>query len=158
MVLEAAQATVTANVPFVMVRADAREHIVIRVLVLVAVEPAWELWARSAIIATTENAALVAEQGNASIAAAKESRVISLYTTTLIDKTIQLVCAYPMREMRSSSFSSSNLMLRPLIATTLSRASRLRVRMALLVVMLLRLAISSRLNLILSVHPSSSMP
>ena len=39
-------------------------------LVLVAVEPAWELWAKSAIIATTENAALVAEQGNASIAAA----------------------------------------------------------------------------------------
>ena len=88
----------------------------------------------------------------------KGSRVISLYTTTLIDKSIRLVCAYPMREMRSSSFSSSNLMLRPLIATTLSRASRLRVRMALLVVMLLRLAISSRLNLILSVHPSSSMP
>lgn len=70
MVLEAAQATVTANVPFVMVRADAREHIAIKGLVLVAVEPAWELWAKSAIIATTENAALVAEQGNASIAAA----------------------------------------------------------------------------------------
>ena len=45
MVLEAAQATVTANVLFVMVRADAREHIVIQRLVLVAVEPAWELWA-----------------------------------------------------------------------------------------------------------------
>ena len=70
MILEAAQAAVTANVRFVMVRADAREHIVIRVLVLVAVEPAWELWARSAIIATTENAALVAEQENANIAAA----------------------------------------------------------------------------------------
>ena len=53
-----------------MVRADAREHIVIKGLVLVAVESAWELWAKSAIIATTENAALVAEQGNASIAAA----------------------------------------------------------------------------------------
>lgn len=70
MVLEAAQATVTANVRFVMVPANAREHIVIRGLVLDAVEPAWEQWARSAIIATTENAALVAEQENASIAAA----------------------------------------------------------------------------------------
>lgn len=63
-------AALTANVRFVMVPANAREHIVIRVLVLVAVEPAWEQWARSAIIATTENAALVAEQENASIVAA----------------------------------------------------------------------------------------
>lgn len=70
MVLEVAQAALTANVRFVMVPANAREHIVIRVLVLVAVEPAWELWAKSAIIAITENAALVAEQENANIAAA----------------------------------------------------------------------------------------